>query len=45
MRELNGLGLMHAMLRDGLKGDTDMLIAATEAIWKAISNNKDNVSW
>ena len=45
MRELNGLGLMHGMLRNGLKGDTDMLIAATEAIWKAIKDNCENVSW
>ena len=45
MRELNGLGLMHGMLRNGLKGDADMLIAATEAVWKAITNNPENVSW
>lgn len=45
MREMNGLGLMHGMLRKGLKGDADMLIAATEAVWKAITNNQENVFW
>ena len=45
MRELNGLGIMHGMLRNGLRGDTDLLIAATEAIWKAVTDNCENVSW
>ena len=45
IRELNGLGLMHAMLQKGLLGDIDMLIAATEAVWKAIKTNPENVDW
>ena len=36
---------MHAMLQKGLMGDIDMLIAATEAVWKAIKSNAENVDW
>eukprot|EP00795_Rhopilema_esculentum_P013339 gene13339-4187_t len=45
IRELNGLGLMHGMLLNGRNGDTDMLIAATEAVWKSITDNHENVNW
>eukprot|EP00794_Sanderia_malayensis_P017664 gene17664-19424_t len=44
LRNLDGLELLLSMLHKGMHSDVDMLIAATCAIWKSITNNQDNVN-
>ena len=45
IRELGGLDIMYNLLHRGLDGDVDMLIAATNAVWKSITDNQENVKW